>query len=113
MRTNVLVTGAGGFIGHHLVHSLVERGCNVRAADIKPPDYEPTVAHDFEILDLRRFDNCLLATRGIDEVYSLAADMGGIGYITSFLAEISKNNILINAHMLDASKQNGVRVLGE
>jgi nucleoside-diphosphate-sugar epimerase len=108
MRTNVLVTGAGGFIGHHLVHSLVERGCNVRAADIKPPDYEPTVAHDFEILDLRRFDNCLLATRGIDEVYSLAADMGGIGYITANHADIARNDTMINVHMLEAARLNGV-----
>ena len=65
-----------------------------------------------EVLDLRKIENCLLATRGgIDEVYNLAADMGGIGYITANHADISRNNILINAHMLEASRQNGVTAL--
>jgi GDP-D-mannose 3', 5'-epimerase len=62
------------------------------------------------VLDLRKADNCLLATRGgVDEVYNLAADMGGIGYITANHADISRNNILINAHMLEAAKQNSVK----
>src|SRR6202011_1950635 len=108
-KTRILVTGAGGFIGHHLVRRLKKEGCWVRGVDLKYPEYETTSADDFEILDLRRWDNCLIATRGIDEVYNLAADMGGIGYITAFLADISKNNILINAHMLEASKQNDVK----
>jgi len=60
-----------------------------------------------KFLDLRKFENCLLATRGgVDEVYNLAADMGGIGYITAFHADISRNNILINTQMLEASRQN-------
>jgi nucleoside-diphosphate-sugar epimerase len=108
MKTNVLVTGAGGFIGHHLVRNLVERGYHVRAVDIKAPDYEPTAAHDFEILDLRRLGHCLLATRDIDEVYSLAADMGGIGYITANRADIARNDTMINVHMLEAARLNGV-----
>lgn len=107
--TRVLVAGAGGFIGHHLVKYLVERGYWVRGVDIKYPEFEPTTAHEFEILDLRRWDNCLLATRGIDEVYQLAADMGGIGYITAYHADVARNNILINAHMLEAARVNGVR----
>jgi GDP-D-mannose 3', 5'-epimerase len=107
MQKRVLVTGAGGFIGHHLVARLKKNGCWVRGADIKRPEYEVSAADEFEILDLRQLDNCLLATRGgIDEVYNLAADMGGIGYITAYHASISRNNILINANMLEASKQN-------
>ena len=60
------------------------------------------------MLDLRHWHNALLATRQVDHVYNLAADMGGIGYITAKLAEIARNNILINAHMLEASRVNGV-----
>jgi len=108
MATRVLVTGAGGFIGHHLVKFLVEHGYWVRGVDIKPPAYEPTAAHEFELLDLRRWENCLQATRGIEHVYNLAADMGGIGYISRNHADIARNNILINAHMLEASRLNGV-----
>jgi len=108
-KTRILVTGAGGFIGHHLVKRLKKDGYWVRGVDIKHPEYEASAADDFRILDLRVWENCLTATQGIDQVYNLAADMGGIGYITSFLADISKNNILINAHMLEAAKQNGVQ----
>lgn len=108
-QKRILVTGAGGFIGHHLVNRLKSDGQWVRGVDIKHPEYEPTAADEYEILDLRKVENCLLATRGvIDEVYNLAADMGGIGYITSNLADLSRNNILINAHLLEASRQNGV-----
>ena len=88
---------------------LKKDGHWVRGVDIKRPEYEASAADDFQVLDLRIWENCLTATQGIDQVYNLAADMGGIGYITSFLADISKNNILINAHMLEASKQNGVK----
>jgi len=108
-KTRILVTGAGGFIGHHLVKRLKTDGHWVRGVDIKQPEYEKSAADDFRVLDLRIWENCLEATRDIDQVYNLAADMGGIGYITSFLADISKNNILINAHMLEASKQNHVK----
>ena len=110
MKANrVLVTGAGGFIGHHLVSRLKADGHWVRGVDIKCPEYESSAADEFELLDLRRFDNCLVATRGVDQVYNLAADMGGIGYITAYLAQISINNTLINAHMLESSRINSVK----
>ena len=108
MNKKILVTGAGGFIGHHLVNYLKERGYWVRGVDIKEPEYSSSPADEFEFLDLRRWDACLQATRGIDEVYNLAADMGGIGYITEFLADIARNNTLINVHMLEAARVNEI-----
>jgi nucleoside-diphosphate-sugar epimerase len=108
-RQRVLVTGAGGFIGHHLVKRLKAEGCWVRAVDTKLPEYEASAADEFEVLDLRRYESALLGTRGgIHQVYNLAADMGGIGYITASHAGISHNNVLINAHMLEASRLNGI-----
>jgi GDP-D-mannose 3', 5'-epimerase len=107
-QVKVLVTGAGGFVGHHLVNRLKDEGHWVRGVDLKFPDYESSRADEFEILDLRRYDSCLQATRGqIDHVYNLAADMGGIGYISALHAEIARNNVLINANMLEAARLNG------
>jgi len=109
MAESILVTGAGGFIGHHLVKYLKSRGYWVRGVDVKYPEYETSSADEFDICDLRRRDNCLVSTKGIDQVYNLAADMGGIGYITAYLADIARNNILINTHMLEASQINNVQ----
>jgi nucleoside-diphosphate-sugar epimerase len=89
MGQSALVTGAGGFIGHHLVKYLVDKGYQVRGADIKRPEYAPTSGQEFEVLDLRRYEDCLIAARGVDEVYHLAADMGGIGYITQKHADVT------------------------
>ncbi len=108
-KTKVLVTGAGGFIGHHLVTFLQGKGYWVRGADIKLPEFCETTADEFELLDLRRWDNCLQATRGIDEVYGLAADMGGMGFISSHHSQILHNNSLINTHTLEAARVNGAR----
>src|SRR3954471_15828619 len=107
-KQKVLVTGAGGFIGHHLAKYLVDRGYWVRGVDMKAPEYQATPAHDFRLLDLRRWENCLEATQEVDEVYALAADMGGMGFISSHHAEILHNNLLISTHTLDAARQNGV-----
>lgn len=104
----VLVTGAGGFIGHHLVTHLKQLGYWVRGVDLKYPEYTDIDADEFEILDLRRWDNCLRATRGVDHVYALAADMGGMGFISSNHATILRNNSLINMHTLDAALINGI-----
>lgn len=102
----MVVTGAGGFIGHHLVNFLVDRGYWVRGADLKRPEYEPSRAHEFQLLDLRRWEDCLAATRGVEQVYALAANMGGIGFIESNKAQIMHDNVLINVHTLEAARQN-------
>ena len=108
-KPRILVTGAGGFIGHHLVRRLKKEGFWVRGVDLKGPEFEASQADDFRLLDLRLWDSCLQATEGIDQVYNLAADMGGIGYITANHADISRNNTLINTHMLEASRGNGAQ----
>jgi nucleoside-diphosphate-sugar epimerase len=105
---SVLVTGAGGFIGHHLVAYLKRRGYRVRGVDLKLPEYERSAADEFEVLDLRRWEDCLHATRGIDEVYALAADMGGMGFISNHHSQILHNNTLISVHTLEAARANGV-----
>jgi len=107
-KTKVLVTGAGGFIGHRLVTFLKDQGYWVRGVDLKEPEFAPTDADQFEILDLRRWADCLAATRGVDEVYALAADMGGMGFISQHHAEILHNNVLINTHTLEAARLHGV-----
>jgi GDP-D-mannose 3', 5'-epimerase len=108
LNARVLVTGAGGFIGHYLVTYLKERGYWVRGVDLKYPEFTTTDADEFETLDLRRWDSCLQAVRGVDEVYALAADMGGMGFISANHATILRNNALINLHTIDAARLEGV-----
>jgi len=105
----VLVTGAGGFIGHHLVAFLKEKGYWVRGVDIKKPEFCDTKADEFHLLDLRRWENCLEATKNIDDVYALAADMGGMGFISCNHSRILHNNSLINIHTLEAARENHVK----
>lgn len=104
----VLVTGAGGFIGHHLVTFLKRKGYWVRGVDIKTPDYGVSDADEFLTLDLRRANAAELAMREIDHVYALAADMGGMGYIATHHAQILHNNALINLNTLEAAHQQGI-----
>jgi GDP-D-mannose 3',5'-epimerase len=110
--TTALVCGAGGFIGGHLVKELKRNGYWVRGVDIKRHEFAPTAADDFLLLDLRGEENCRqalsLAERPFDEVYQLAADMGGMGFISQAECEVLRNNALINIQMLHAAAEIGV-----
>ncbi len=102
----VLVTGAGGFIGHHLVQFLADRGYWVRGVDLAPPAYEPSAAQEFEVADLRCWENCLKATRGVEEVYALAASRGGR---QGCRAAVLRDNTLLHLQTLDAARVHGVQ----
>ncbi len=106
---HVLVTGAGGFIGHHLVTNLKRSGYHVRGVDLKHPEFEPSRADEFVIADLRDAAASLEVTAGMDQVYALAADMGGMGYISTHNADILHSNALINLNTVEAARRNGVR----
>ena len=107
-----LVCGAGGFIGGHLVKKLKSEGYWVRGVDIKPHEWSPTAADEFRLLDLRKEENCQAALTvdggTFDEVYQLAADMGGMGFIHSAETEIMHNSALINIYMTDLAARLGV-----
>jgi nucleoside-diphosphate-sugar epimerase len=107
-----LVCGAGGFIGSHLVNELKRQGFWVRGVDLKFPLFEDTPADDFVIADLREAQNCrMVLDRRIDEVYQLAADMGGAGYIFTGEndADIMSNSATINLNMLNACLRRNVK----
>ncbi len=108
MAKQALVCGAGGFIGGHLVKRLKKEGFWVRGVDIKRPEFSPTAADEYLLLDLRKKDNCERSVRTpegrpFDEVYQLAADMGGMGFISAAECEIMRNSALINIHMTHAA----------
>lgn len=107
--SRILVTGAGGFIGHHLVAHLKNQGFWVRGVDIKHPEYAETEADEFFLRDLSLRENCFEATDNIDQVFALAADMGGMGYISSHHAQILYTNAMINFHTIEAARQQGVK----
>ena len=101
-----LVCGAGGFIGSHLVKKLKKEGYWVRGVDIKNPEFSPTAADEFMLLDLREKPSAEKAVSGpFDEVYQLAADMGGMGFIHSAETEIMRNSVLININMTHAAAE--------
>lgn len=107
----VLVCGAGGFIGSHLVRHLKKQGCYVVGVDLKAPEFSKTPADEFHLLDLRVYDNVLkVLTTDIDEVYQLAADMGGAGYIFTGEndANIMHNSAQINLNVLDVMQKRKV-----
>lgn len=107
-----LVCGAGGFIGGHLVKKLKSEGYWVRGVDIKEHEFAPTQADEFLLLDLREPHNCWksLTVEGdtFDQVYQLAADMGGMGFIHSAECDIMHNSALININMIDTATRMGV-----
>ncbi len=110
-KTSILVAGAGGFIGGHLVQYLKNQGYqNIRAVDIKPFDKWLQLDQEVENLksDLREKENCHQATKNIDEVYNLAAIMGGIGFIGNHKSECMLN-VLINTNLLLAARDQGVK----
>ncbi|MFZ3301778.1 MAG: NAD-dependent epimerase/dehydratase family protein [Microgenomates group bacterium] len=107
-----LVCGAGGFVGTHLVRKLKKEGYFVRGVDIKKPDFSKTSADEFKLLDLRIKENCqkaLKITGGFDEVYQLAADRGGAGYMVPKETEMMYSNVLINAYMIDEAVKANVK----
>lgn len=108
---STLICGAAGFIGGHLARRLVKEGHRVRAIDLKSPEYSPTAAHEFVLGDLRNPDSVRAVLTGIEEVYQLAADMGGAGYIFTgeHDAAVMHNSALINLNVLELGRQAGVR----
>src|SRR3972149_1135368 len=106
-----LVCGAGGFIAGHLVKKLKREGYWVRGVDIKEHEFSPSAADEFLRLQLREKQNCeaaLTVPGGFDEVYQLAADMGGMGFIHSAECEIMHNSVLINVYMTYTASRMGV-----
>ncbi len=108
-RGNILVTGAGGFIGCHLVTHLKRQGYWVRGVDLKYPDFSSHDADDFLLLDLRRQEDCVEATRNIDEIYALASDTSGSGFLSSRKANTAYNNLLINLYTLEAARTRRIK----
>jgi GDP-D-mannose 3',5'-epimerase len=103
-----LVTGAGGFIGSHIVKYLKNEGHWVRGVDIKRPEFTKSYADEFVLMDLRNKEGASRVTNGMEQVYNFAANMGGIGFITGVKADVMHDNVLINANMLKACVENNI-----
>ena len=106
----LLITGGGGFIGSHLAREFYKKGYFVRVVDIKWDGYiEEPYYSEKATLDLREKGNCLKVTKDIDYVFNLAANMGGIGFITSVGADVMYDNVIINANILQTSVENNIK----
>lgn len=109
-KKRVLVTGAGGFIGHHMVRFLKKKGYWIRGVDIKYPEFSsPSEADEFLLLDLRQLQNCLISTARIDSVYTFAANMGGMAFVTNVKADVMRDSALININMAESCRINKVK----
>jgi nucleoside-diphosphate-sugar epimerase len=104
----ILVTGAGGFIGSHMVKYLKDEGHWVRGVDVKKPEFMKSYADEFVLVDLRNEEDARRVTRGVEQVYNFAANMGGIGFITEVKADVMHDNALINANMLKACVESNI-----
>nr|ABA94524.1 NAD dependent epimerase/dehydratase family protein, expressed [Oryza sativa Japonica Group] len=110
-KLRISITGAGGFIASHIARRLKSEGHYIIASDWKKNEHmtEDMFCHEFHLVDLRVMDNCLKVTTGVDHVFNLAADMGGMGFIQSNHSVIMYNNTMISFNMLEAARINGVK----
>ena len=111
-QRRVCIGGGAGFIGSHLAKKLMKDGCHVVVADWKKNEFmkEEEFCHEFKLLDLRKFDACVEATKGCSEVYNLAADMGGMGFIQSNHSVLFYNNMMISFNVMEAARKNDVKL---
>ena len=110
-KLRISITGAGGFIASHIARRLKNEGHYIIASDWKKNEHmtEDMFCNEFHLVDLRVMDNCLKVTNGVDHVFNLAADMGGMGFIQSNHSVIMYNNTMISFNMLEAGRINGVK----
>lgn len=110
-KLKISITGAGGFIASHIARRLKSEGHYIIASDWKKNEHMPEdmFCHEFHLVDLRVMDNCLKVTKGVDHVFNLAADMGGMGFIQSNHSVIMYNNTMISFNMIEAGRINGVK----